>query len=463
MPLSSDYVAASDGTGEAVRAIVTTERLVGASTLIVDSVLKWPIKFIATSGTLDPLTGLLDDNTLTVFKGTLTGSIITIDEFAPGYADVGHTVNQIVVLKPSTLWADIVRAYLDELTAFAEASTHVALITNAELGGAVDGINTLFTLPGESVTGTVELYINGVRQNPGVGNDYTVAGTTINTAVPPLAGSVLLADYATSTSVYQNGVTGIVTNQTPLGAVDGSNQVFTTSSSYTAGSLEVWINGLKQIPGTHYTTTTPTTFTMSDAPLTGDNIIVNYHHTLASLSDADTVDGYNVDPAGSPNNLYPLPASGKYPVEKVKTQYMLLNRTSTQSIATSSWLAVNMAQAVVDTMQGGSYWTSGNRIDFPTSGIYSINIWIAWSNSGAGTLRALRVLWNGGSDYRDMSDYRPPIAYNNKNNIYLEVPVTAGDYFEMTVYQNSGVTLNIEYAPNYNLATKISLRKIGEL
>ena len=38
----ADYVAASDGTGEAVRAIVTTTRLIGASTLIVDSVDNWP-------------------------------------------------------------------------------------------------------------------------------------------------------------------------------------------------------------------------------------------------------------------------------------------------------------------------------------------------------------------------------------------------------------------------------------
>lgn len=112
---ASDYIAASDGTGEAVRAIVTTTRLVASVTLIVDSVVNWPNKFIATSGTLDPLTGLIDPLTMTVFKGTLTGSIITIDTYAPGYSDIGHTVGQVVVLKPSTFWADTLKTHLDDL------------------------------------------------------------------------------------------------------------------------------------------------------------------------------------------------------------------------------------------------------------------------------------------------------------------------------------------------------------
>ncbi len=104
----SAYIAASNGDGEAVRAIVTTTRGIGNMDIITDSVFNWPNKFVATSGSLDTSTGLLDENTITVFKGHLTGSIITIEEFAPGYSDIGHSVNQIIVLKPSTLWADLV-------------------------------------------------------------------------------------------------------------------------------------------------------------------------------------------------------------------------------------------------------------------------------------------------------------------------------------------------------------------
>lgn len=318
----ADYVAASDGAGEAVRAIVTTERLVGASTLIVDSVQYWPNKFIATSGTLDPVTGLFDEDTLTVFKGTLTGSIITIDEYAPGYDDIGHEVGQAVVLKPSTLWADIVRAYLDELTDFAEASTQVALVRNEVVGGTINGTNTTFTIVGSAVTGSVELYKNGVRQNPGAGNDYTVSGNIITMATAPLSGSVLLADYATSTSQFTAPTTvGIRTNEAVSGTVNGTNKVFTTIAPYIPGTLEIWVNGLKQIPVTHYVETTPTSgvFTFDDAPLTGDNIIVNYQNSLSfAIGDADTVDTFHASPVAAANSILPLNASGKYPITVIE-------------------------------------------------------------------------------------------------------------------------------------------------
>lgn len=315
----SDYVAASDGTGEAVRAIVTTIRNAGATTLLVDSVSHWPTKFIATSGNLDPLTGLL--STVTVFKGTRSGSIITITAFAPGYTDVGNTVGQVVVLKPSTLWADIVRQYLDDLSTFTNASTQVALVRNEVINGTKDGVNKNFSLAASAVTGSVELYKNGIRQTPGTGNDYTVSGTSITMAVAPLAGTVLVADYATSTSQFTAPTTvGIRTNESVTGTVNGTNKVFTTTVAYMPGTLEVWVNGLKQLPATHYTETTPTSgiFTFSDAPLTGDNIIVNYMNSLSfAIGDADTVDTYHANPTPTANTILPLNSSAKFPVTAV--------------------------------------------------------------------------------------------------------------------------------------------------
>jgi hypothetical protein len=265
---------------------------------------------------------MLDDNTLTVFKGTKSGSIITIDEYAPGYTDVGHAVGQVVVLKPSTLWADIVRAYLDDLTAFTTASTQVTQVRNETPGGPVNGINVTFSLVGSAVTGSVELYKNGVRQKPGAGNDYTVSGTVITMALAPLTGAILLADYATSTSLFTAPTTvGIRTNEAVSGTVNGTNKVFTTIAAYVPGTLEVWVNGLKQTPVTHYVETTPTSgiFTFDDAPLTGDNIMVNYQNSLSfAIGDADTVDTFHASPVASANSILPLNASAKYPVTVVE-------------------------------------------------------------------------------------------------------------------------------------------------
>ena len=100
-----NYLRASNGSGEATRAIITTPREIGDSNLIVDSVLNYPAIFIGTTGELDTETGIIDQDSVSVFYGYLSGSIVIIDHFAPGYNDVGNTVNQVLLIKPTTPWA----------------------------------------------------------------------------------------------------------------------------------------------------------------------------------------------------------------------------------------------------------------------------------------------------------------------------------------------------------------------
>lgn len=45
--------------------------------------------------------------------------------------------------------------------------------------GTINGTNPTFTLAATPVTGTEEVYVNGILQNSGAGNDYTIAGATI--------------------------------------------------------------------------------------------------------------------------------------------------------------------------------------------------------------------------------------------------------------------------------------------
>lgn len=63
--------------------------------------------------------------------------------------------------------------------------------------GTIDGSNATFTLANTPESGTVRVYVNGIRQNVGSGNDYTISGGTITfeTAAVPASGDVLLADY----------------------------------------------------------------------------------------------------------------------------------------------------------------------------------------------------------------------------------------------------------------------------
>lgn len=103
-----EYLKGSNGSGEPPRASVTVARSIAATTLAVDALTNWPPFFVATSGVLNTETNVLNPATIKVFKGHIDGSNIEIDAFAPGYADAGNSVGDIVVIKPNTLWADII-------------------------------------------------------------------------------------------------------------------------------------------------------------------------------------------------------------------------------------------------------------------------------------------------------------------------------------------------------------------
>lgn len=125
-----DLIRASNGNGEAVRASVTQIRAVGSTTLNVDALTHWPESFIATSGRIQA-DGSLDPSSVSVFSGHITGSAITIDEFAPGYEDAGNSVGEVVIVKPSTMWADTLH---DILSNSLDNNGNIKSIDGGELG-----------------------------------------------------------------------------------------------------------------------------------------------------------------------------------------------------------------------------------------------------------------------------------------------------------------------------------------
>lgn len=67
--------------------------------------------------------------------------------------------------------------------------------------GDVNGTNKTFVIGESPDAGSVRFYVNGVLQNPGVGNDYEISGATITTASAPLALSVLWVNFKVTTPV----------------------------------------------------------------------------------------------------------------------------------------------------------------------------------------------------------------------------------------------------------------------
>lgn len=61
--------------------------------------------------------------------------------------------------------------------------------------GTINGSNTAFTLANTPTSGTVRVFINGIRLRAGTGNDYTISGVNITMLAAPLTGEFITCDY----------------------------------------------------------------------------------------------------------------------------------------------------------------------------------------------------------------------------------------------------------------------------
>jgi len=184
------------------------------------------------------------------------------------------------------------------------------------VSGVADGVNTSFTLSNTPYPSTsLAFFVNGVLQKQGASLDYTLSGNTINTSLPPNSGSNLLATYQ-----YQATSAGLFTQwmETPLGATDGINFVFTLQNSPSpSSSLMFFVNGVLQKQGsTADYTVTGNTITMNYVPGVGSSISAIYQYSLIPLTGTSTswmeiptgdVDGVNM--VFSISNS-PMPSTG---------------------------------------------------------------------------------------------------------------------------------------------------------
>jgi hypothetical protein len=64
--------------------------------------------------------------------------------------------------------------------------------------------------------------------------------------------------------------------EAPAGSINGANKNFTTTNTYAAGQLAVYLNGVRQRRPDDYTETSSSTFQLVSAPLSGDLLSVDY-------------------------------------------------------------------------------------------------------------------------------------------------------------------------------------------
>jgi len=170
---SIELIKASDGSGNASVATVQTTRAPGASTIIVDTVQGINVAgFSGSMGTphtfVDPITAetmtVISEATCVDFTGHVDGANLEIDTIAPGQTDLGSSADDIIVIRPTTQYADNVAETLE-----------VAHEDDGQLkAGSAN----------RAVQGPQGFLINGVIERTVASNNITVAIKTVAGANP---------------------------------------------------------------------------------------------------------------------------------------------------------------------------------------------------------------------------------------------------------------------------------------
>lgn len=153
-----DYLPASNGSGDAALMHITADRLTGSTTIQVDSVANVNSKYIGTYGTLDA-DGFITTASKREFKGHISGGNLIIDSFEPGSTDGGNTAGQVVVVRPTTGWANRVAAFIKNATNLGtpEAVTFAGLVATA-ISAASQVLTGNHTVGGNAtITGNIDI------------------------------------------------------------------------------------------------------------------------------------------------------------------------------------------------------------------------------------------------------------------------------------------------------------------
>lgn len=169
----------------------------------------------------------------------------------------------------------------DNIGNFYVNSTSETIIHNS-IGGVISGIEAAngYGAINATVTGehksSVQAFSDSISIKPYLGQLYidslTNAPGTKALRYDPATRLVSLAD---TTSGGGLSSSNFVFNETPSGTINGVNATFTLANTPTAGTVRIFLRGLRMTLTTDYTIS-GSTITMINIPDTGDDLIADY-------------------------------------------------------------------------------------------------------------------------------------------------------------------------------------------
>ena len=156
--------------------------------------------------------------------------------------------------------------------------------TYGVLSGTINGSNKVFTVSHSTyLTGTLEVFINGVLQTQGTAEDWaetSPAAGTFTFVTAPIVGDNITAKYkiysgSMEFAVISSGIVHVYnedhTSQIPT-------TLFTSVHAYASGTMRVYYNGLRQRKNYHYSELSSTTYSTMFPTYSGDIIVVDYDY-----------------------------------------------------------------------------------------------------------------------------------------------------------------------------------------
>lgn len=400
-----DYskLSASDGTGEAVVANIENTRAIAAVTLDVDNVDNWPTEFICVTGTLNP-NNYIDNASMTIFYGHLDAGNIIIDSFAPGYTDVGNSIGQIAIIKPTTEWVNQVVelamvAHQDngklKTTSLDEFYKPSDITSNFVFSGGIWTGDSYASTRNASMTALV-CYINGIRG--------TVAAVTARAFT---ASRDTYVDVLNTAGVFSLVYTEVTNNAASPALADNSIRIaiVVTAAGSIAASTAIGQGGFANI-----------------TPVISSQILKGF------------------DSLG--NLIYP---KGPVSPHLTKNPYKFhVYRNAAQNNGSNTFVVLQCDTKLFDTGNNVDVTTNKGRFTAPVAGFYQFIGTVNAQLTGTGILgislfkngvRTIDGNWGNTTAYAN--------AVNNGKQVNAMLQLAAGDYIEVQTYGNSAYALSV--------------------
>ena len=127
------------------------------------------------------------------------GSVTTVSvASANGFAGTVATATTTPVITVSTSITGVLKGNGTAISAATLGTDYLASsshVTRETPTGAVNGANTAYTIANTPIAGTEHVFLNGILQEPGAGNDYTISGTAITYLTAPVTGDKIRVSY----------------------------------------------------------------------------------------------------------------------------------------------------------------------------------------------------------------------------------------------------------------------------